>query len=559
MNFAGSGSVQVAQSANKQGWLPVLLQLPATYKLAFSLSLLLLVATLALYYPVVHHPFANLDDSGYVYGNPHVQDGLTWSTVKWAFTSFGPVTPEVPDWHPLTWLSHALDCQLFDVDPAGHHVVNLVWHSLDAVVLFWVLLLATGYLGRSFMVAALFALHPINVESVAWIAERKTLLATFFFLLSLAAYRWYARRPGGLRYGVVAALFALGLMAKPQIITLPFVLLLWDYWPLRRMFAGSTASTEEDAMAAFPPRSLRYLIAEKIPLFMLSAASAWITMREHGFGGQQHVPYSTWIRLGNAIVCYVRYVGKALWPSRLAVLYLHPANTLRLRQIAVAALLLLSVTAMVILGRRFRYLAVGWFWFLGTLVPTIGIVQVGWHAMADRYAYQSFIGLFIMLCWGTADWVRQRHLPKTVLPVISAAVLLVLATITHRQISYWSDDLTLWSHALQVSDGNWVAESMVGSILEKQGNREDAMRHYRAALAIYPMDWRSNFAMALDEQQRGNLMEAIRRYKLAVVNMESPLQQAEAYQNMAVAYRDVGDLTNAMDCRRKAAELSGQR
>ncbi len=558
MNSAGIVSVPATQPPNSEGRLPVLRQFAATYKLALGLSLLLLVVTLGLYYPVVHHPFANLDDRGYVYGNPHVQDGLTWATVKWALTSFGPVNPEVPDWHPLTWLSHALDCQMFDVDPAGHHAVNLVWHSVDAVALFWVLLLATGYLGRSFMVAALFALHPINVESVAWIAERKTLLATFFFLLALAAYRWYARRPGSLRYGVVAVLFALGLMSKPQIITLPFVFLLWDYWPLRRMFAGSTPSTADNAMAAFPPRSFVWLIEEKIPLFVLCAASAWITMWEHRVGGSQQWPYSIWIRLGTGIVAYVRYVGKAFWPSHLAVLYLHPANTLRLRQVAVAALVLLAITALVIAGRRFRYLPVGWFWFLGTLVPTIGIVQVGWHAMADRYAYQSFIGLFILVCWGVGDWVSQRHLPKAVLPAISVAVLLVLATITHRQIGYWSDDLTLWSHVLEVSKGNWVAESMVGSILQKQGDREDAMRHYHAALAIYPMDWRSNLAIAVDEQNRGNLPEAIRRYKLAVVNMESPLQQAEAYQNLAVAYRDFGDLTDAMDCRRKAEQLSGQ-
>ncbi len=558
MNSAGIDSVPVKQFPNKQGRLSVLRQFTATYKPALSLSLLLLVATLGLYYPVVHHPFANLDDRGYVYGNPHVQDGLTWATVKWAFTSYGPVTPEVPDWHPLTWLSHALDCQIFDVDPAGHHAVNVLWHSLDAVALFWMLLLATGYLGRSFMVAALFALHPINVESVAWIAERKTLLATFFFLLALGVYRWYARRPSGLRYGVVAVLFALGLMAKPQIITLPFVLLLWDYWPLRRMFAASTPSTAADATAAFPPRSCFWLIEEKIPLFMLCAASAWMTMREHSFGPQQQSGYSIWIRLDNALVAYVRYVAKALWPSHLAVLYLHPANTLRLRQVAAAALLLLAITALVIVGRRFRYLPVGWFWFLGTLVPTIGLVQIGWHAMADRYAYQSFIGLFILVCWGVGDWVRQRHLPKALLPAISVAVLLVLATIAHRQIGYWSDDLTLWSHVLQVSKGNWVAESMVGSILQKQGDHEDAMRHYRAALAVYPMDWRSNYAIAVDEQNRGNLPEAIRRYKLAVVNMESPLQQSEAYQSMAVAYRDLGDLTKAMDCRRKADQLSGQ-
>ena len=552
MNYADTGPMPVARSANREGRLSAVRKIAATHKPAWGLTLLLLAATLALYLPVVHHTFANLDDIGYVTGNPQVQDGLTWPTIKWALLTFAE-----DNWHPLTWLSHSLDCEMFDLDPAGHHAVNAIWHALDAVVLFWVLLLATGYLGRSFMVAALFALHPINVEAVAWVSERKTLLATFFFLLTLGAYRWYVRHPSYLRYAVVAVLFILGLMSKPQIITLPFVLLLWDYWPLRRMFAGSLPSTEPGWATASPPRNFFWLIEEKIPLFLICAASAWITMRAQRVGLQRW-PYPIGIRMGNAAVAYVRYAGKALWPSHLAVMYLHPGNSLRSWQVAAAALLLLVITALVIAGRRYRYLPVGWFWFLGTLVPTIGVVQVGWQAMADRYAYQSFLGLFILVCWGVADWARQRHLPRAVLPAISVAVLFVLAIATHRQIGYWSDDQTLWSHTLQVTQGNWVAEDMLGGILLTQGNREEGMRHYRTARAIFPMDWRSNFAIAVDEQGRGNLPEAIRLYRQALVNMESPLQKSEAYQNMAVAYRDSGDLTEAMECRRKAEQLSGQ-
>ena len=526
---------------------------------AVALSVLLMAVTFALYLPVLHHPFANLDDIGYVYGNEQVQAGLTWPTVKWAVLTFAQ-----NNWHPLTWLSHALDCQLFDVDPAGHHAVNAIWHSLDAVVLFWVLLLATGYLGRSFMVAALFAFHPINVESVAWISERKTLLSTFFFLLALGAYRWYVAHPGRLRYAAVAILYLLGLMSKPQIITLPFVLLLWDYWPLRRMFAESpapgqdesqTSSQDEGPGVTFPPRSFFWLVKEKLPLLLIAAASAVITMRAQRAGGPQHWPYSVWIRMGNALVAYVRYLGKALWPSHLAVLYLHPANTLRLRQVLVAILLLSLITAVILANRRYRYLPVGWFWFLGTLVPTIGLIQVGWQAMADRYAYQSFIGLFILLCWGLADWVRQQRLPVVLLPATSCVVMLILIADTHRQIGYWSDDLTLWSHTLQVTRNNWVAEDMVGGILLKQGHREEAMRRYRAALAIYPADWRSNFEIAVEEQRLGNFPEAIQRYKLALINMEDASQKSAAYQNMAIAYRDSGDPTAAMECMRQAAKL----
>ncbi len=551
MNSVGIVRMPPTQSTNKEGRLAAIRKIIATHKLALSLSLLLLVATLALYFPVVHHPFANLDDIGYVYGNSHVQGGVTWPTVKWALATFAE-----NNWHPLTWMSHALDCELFDVDPAGHHAVNAVWHSLNAVVLFWVLLLATGYMGRSFMVAALFAFHPINVESVAWVAERKTLLATFFFLLALGAYRWYASRPGRLRYAVVAVLFVLGLMSKPQIITLPFVFLLWDYWPLRRMFASSLPSSPPDPVAAFPPRDFFWLLEEKIPLFIICAASAWITMQAQRVGRAERWPYSIWIRMGNAAVAYVRYVGKALWPSHLAVVYLHPGYTLKFWPAAAAAVVLLAITALVLAGRRYRYLPVGWFWFLGTLVPTIGVVQVGWQAMADRYAYQSFLGLFILICWGVADWVRQRHLPKALLPAVSVAVLLVLAIVTHRQIGYWGDDLTLWSHTLEATSGNWVAEGMVGGILLKRGDREDAMRHFQAAIAIYPMDWRSNYAIAIDEQERGNLREAIQRYKQSLVNMEDPVQKSRAYQNMAVAYRDLGDLTQAMEYHRKAVALS---
>lgn len=520
---------------------------------AAALSVLLMAATFAVYLPVLHHPFANLDDIGYVYGNEQVQAGVTWPTIKWALLTFAQ-----NNWHPLTWMSHALDCQLFDVDPAGHHAVNAIWHSLDAAVLFWVLLLATGCMGRSLMVAALFAFHPINVESVAWIAERKTVLSTFFFLLALGAYRWYVEHPGRLRYAAVAVLYILGLMAKPQIITLPFVLLLWDYWPLRRMFAANPTSMPAEGDVASAPQSFLWLVKEKIPLFIIAACSAVLTMKAQRAGPPQHWPYSIWIRAGNALVAYVRYLGKALWPSHLAVLYLHPANMLRFRQAVAAAVLLSLITALVLAGRRYRYLPVGWFWFLGTLVPTIGLIQVGWQAMADRYAYQSFIGLFILICWGVADWVQQRHLSKLLLPAVNMTVLLALIADTHRQIGYWSDDLTLWSHTLQVTRNNWVAEDMVGGILLKQGRREEAMRYYRNALAIYPGDWRSNYAIAMEEQRLGNLSDAIQHYQLALVSMEDPGQQSMAYENMAIAYRDSGDLAEAMECRRRAAQLRGQ-
>ncbi|MGO9305849.1 MAG: hypothetical protein ACLP3R_19495 [Candidatus Korobacteraceae bacterium] len=547
MNSVALDTKPVAQSQHKPRRPSV------THKQALGLSLVLLAATIALYFPVIHHPFANMDDMGYVYENLHVQDGLTWPTIKWALLTF-----DDNNWHPVTWFSHSLDCQLFGIEPAGHHMMNAVWHSVDAMVLFWVLLLATGYLGRSFMVAALFAVHPINVESVAWMAERKTLLSTFFFLLALGAYRWYARKPGVVRYTVVALLFILGLMSKPQIITLPCVLLLWDYWPLERMDTPWREPAAAGPPSAFPRKSFFWLIKEKIPLLVICAASALITMKAQRVGRPQHWPYSTSIRVGNSIVAYVRYLDKAFWPSHLAIMYLHPGTSLRFWQVAVSALVLLAITALVIVGRRYRYLPVGWFWFLGTLVPTIGLMQVGRQALADRYAYQSFLGLFILICWGAADWARQKQWPKAVLPATGIAILLVLSVITHRQIGYWSDNLTLWSHTAQVTNDNWVAEDMVAGLLLTTGHHDEAMSHYYVASALNPTDSGSNLAIAIYEQQRGNLQEAIQRYKRALVEMDDPLEQAKLYQNLSIAYRDAGEIPESADAFSKMKKLRRQ-
>ncbi len=525
------------------------------YKWAIGLSLFLLAATILLYLPVLHHPFANIDDQGYVYENLHVQEGLTPATIKWALRTF-----DDSNWHPLTWLSHALDCQLFGLDPAGHHEMNVVLHAIDVVLLFWVLLRATGFLWRSFMVAALFAFHPMNVESVAWVAERKTMLSTLFFLLAIGAYRWYARQPSVIRYCVVAGLFVLGLMAKPQIITLPCVLLLWDYWPLRRMFAGTDAATDgPDIPPAIPPKSLWFLVKEKIPLFVICGASALVTMKAQHVGHPKHWPFSVWIRIGNAFVSYVRYMGKAIWPSKLAIMYLHPGNSLKLWQAAASGLLLLIITALVLIGHRYRYLPVGWFWFLGTMVPTIGLIQVGRQAMADRYAYQSYLGLFILVCWGVGDWVRKKHLPAALLPAVSVAVLLAFSAVTYRQIGFWNDNLTLWYHTLDVTKDNWMAHDMAGGILLNTGHREEAIAHYRLAVATNPTDSGSNLAIALYEQQKGNLPEAIARYKKSLIELDDPFEQAKVYQNMAVAYRDSGNSDQSLACLRRAAKLRAQR
>ncbi len=510
-----------------------LLTSPRSQKFVFGF--LLVIATLALYYPVHEHPFANYDDADYVFDNFHVKSGLHWSTVTWAFTTYAAA-----NWHPLTWLSHAADVQFFQLNPAGHHDVNLLFHVVNAVLLFWVLQRATNYVGRSAMVAALFALHPINVESVVWIAERKNLLSMLFFLLTLGAYRWYVFNPRPGRYAVVALLYAMGLMSKPQVITLPCVLLLWDYWPLRRMFAG----TQESPSTAFPARSFSDLVEEKLPLFAIAAGSAFITIRAQAAGGATSW-YPLSIRVGNAIVSYATYVGKAFWPASLAVMYPHPGHSLRLWQVASASLLLLAITGLVMAGRRHRYLPVGWFWFLGTLVPMIGIKQVGAQAMADRYAYLPFVGLFIMICWGISDWAEQRSISMFWLAGPGLAALLALMAVAHRQIGYWHDHITLWTHALQVTSGNWQAENNLGMALLRQGRMEDAIPHFRAAAAIDPSDPVSNMNIGIYEHSHGHVPLAIEQYKKTISLARNPKLKAEAYNNLGYAYKDIGDYADA--------------
>ena len=526
-------------------------------KYTWALGILLVVATVGVYYSVSSHPFVNYDDNVYVTDNAQVKTGLNLDTVQWAFT-----TSEAGNWHPVTWLSHAFDYQLFQAEPAGHHNTNLLLHVLNALLLFWVLREATGFTGRSWMVAALFALHPINVESVAWISERKNLLSMLFFLLALGAYRWYVREPRTSRYAVVATLFALGLMAKPQVITLPFVLLLWDYWPLRRMaIAGDQAADASDdgpvlaenrlERGTLPLRSFSWLVGEKLPLFALCGASAFITMRVQQTAGAMHTVKNSFplsVRLGNAMVGYVRYLGKAFWPSHLALIYPHPGMSLKAWEIFAASILLLGVTALVIKERRRRYLLVGWFWFLGTMVPMIGLVQVGEQAMADRYAYLPFVGLFIMICWGVADWAGQRNVSTAVLAGASVAVLIALSVMAYRQLGYWSDNIILWTHIIEVTPPNYIAQDDLGGAYLNAGQLEEAMKHFQMAAEIYPLDPFSNLNLAIYAQQHGDPQQAIARSKVVLERTPSPRMRSKAYTTMGLAYRDLGDPAKAREC-----------
>jgi hypothetical protein len=486
------------------------------------LCLLLILATLALYDPVTRAPFLNFDDVVYVTDNPQVHAGLTWNTVLWAFH-----TSEAANWHPVTWLSHALDCQIFGLNPAGPHIINVLLHAVNAVLLFLILESATGLAWRSLAVAALFALHPMNVESVAWIAERKNVLSMFFFLLALAAYGWYARRASIGRYLVVTAAFVLGLMTKPQVITFPFALLLLDYWPLCR----------------FERSSFRKLLWEKAPWFALSAASAVITMQVQTNAIHVKLPFS--IHLGNAAISYVKYLGKAFWPVNLAPVYPHPELSISLLAAALSAFVIVAITIVAVIFRQRRPFFVGWFWFLGTLVPMIGLVQVGVQAMADRYAYIPLLGIFVIVCWGAADLIDRWHVPVAVSAIGAGLILLTLGIALHRQVGFWSDNVTLWTHTLAITEGNYIAEDGLATALVAQGRMEEALPHLQRARSLRPDDPMATLNIASYEQIHGDYQAALEGYARVPRFTKIPYLVAMALVNSGYAHWSLKEYDSA--------------
>ena len=522
-------------------------------KRAFVLSLLLMAVTLALYVPITGNTFVNFDDDIYIIANAHVRAGLTWSTVKWSFTTF-----EQGNWGPLSWLSHALDCDLFGLNAAGHHLVSALLHVMSVAILFWLLWRATGSTWRSLMVAALFAVHPVNVESVAWAAERKSVLSMFFFLLALLAYGWYARQPSLRRYGGVFLLFLLALMSKPQVIAFPFLLLLWDYWPLGRMAVEPAPGGAPERPGA-PRFSFSVLVLEKMPLILLSVTSAVVTVmaQRAGHALRTSSDYSLLNRIETAVISYVQYVGMAGWPSKLAAFYPHPTKLLPVWEVVVAVLALVSSTAIVVWQWRKRpYLAVGWLWFLGSMFPMIGLVQVGGHAMADRFAYIPFLGLFVMAVWTVADWAGRRQIPVAWVAVPATAVLIALGATTHRQIGFWRDTPTLWRRALAVTEDNFVAHTNLATFLDQQGQVEEAAVHLRAALAIWPGDLPAELSLGAYEQRHGNLPSAIERYRMVALHTDNLDLRVPAYSNLGAAYRQLGNYADAKQCYEAALKLS---
>jgi tetratricopeptide (TPR) repeat protein len=514
---------------------------------------LLAVGTLALYSRAEHAGFLRYDDDRYVVENPSVRAGIHWSTVTWAFTTF-----EQANWHPLTWLSHALDCQLFGMNAAGHHSVNLFFHTASVILLFLLLQWLTGYTGRSLAVALLFAVHPVNVESVAWIAERKNVLCMFFFLLTLLAWVRYVRGPSLVRYMAVLLGFAMVLMSKPMAITLPFVLLLLDYWPVGRLetrFNGK--NSEIGASVIGEKRSIHWLIIEKLPLFAMSAASAVVTMKAQRAGGAVTIKYPLPAHLQNAVVSYALYIGKAIWPARLAALYPYPTQGWPFRVVVLSALFLIIVTVLMLRYREHRYLLWGWFWFLGTMVPMIGLVQVGNQAMADRYAYLPFIGLFVIFVWGIAELANRFSIQKYV--AAGAIVIGILfSTVTYRQLSYWHDDFSLWSHTLAVTHRNFVAEDNFGNALVKAGRYDEGIAHFRNAAEIEPGDPVSEVNLGIYAQQHGDLQQAAARYQYALQLASDPQVRAAAYANLGGVYFTLHKNQEAQDNFESALRLGSR-
>jgi protein O-mannosyl-transferase len=426
---------------------------------------------------------------------------------------------------------------------------------------------ATGRAGPSLFVAALFAAHPINVESVAWIAERKNVLCTFFFLLTLIAYGWYAQKPHWKRYLAIFLLFVAGLASKPMVITLPFVLLLWDYWPLgrmRRMEKQSEGAKEElykergeDRDIDYPSRFWLVLVLEKIPLFALSAASAFITMQVQQSGGAMRsiVQYPFGVRIENAVCAYAMYLWKTIWPAKLAALYPHPGGSLPAWQILASAGVLIAITILVFRLRVRKYLFVGWLWFLGTLVPVIGLVQVGEAAMADRYAYIPLIGIFIMIAFGANDLVAAKKVNVAVVLVPACVILLALALITHRQIGYWGNSLDLWTHALAVTKNNFVAEDNLGGALLREGKPDAAFPHFEAAAQIDPRDPMSHNNLGVYFQTHGRLSDAIEQYQSVIALTSDAGLLAQTYANLGAAQRTLGEDAASRDSFNEALGL----
>ncbi|MGC8863867.1 MAG: tetratricopeptide repeat protein [Armatimonadota bacterium] len=492
----------------------------------YAFVLVLTLITVIAFRPVFDAGFVAYDDDYYVTRNFHVQAGPTAPSLAWAFTTFA-----AGNWHPLTWISHMLDCQLYGLNPLGHHLTSLLLHIANVLLLFAALTKLTGALWQSALVAALFAVHPLHVESVAWIAERKDVLSTLFWMLTMLAYNSYVRLGGLSWYLLVVFLFALGLLSKPMLVTLPVVLLILDYWPLGRLQAAG------------------YRLKEKLPLLVLSAGSCLVTYiaQKTGPGPEitrlGEVPLA--VRLDNAVVSLIGYLVKMVWPAKLAVIYPHPLRSIPIWQVIGSALAFVLISAAAIRVRKTRpYVFTGWLWYVVTLIPVIGLVQVGEQGMADRYTYIPLTGIFIVIVWGLSDLVSERLPRYRIAPIgITVGLIVILIACTHAQARYWRDSKTLFTRALQVTKNNYVAHLNLGIALEESGDYDGARRQYNQALRIQP-DWpEALYNYAVLTQKLGNTRAAIALYRRTV---RARPTHALAHYNLGCLYDDQGKTAEAI-------------
>ena len=507
---------------------------PVDRRRILLLTVVLVAAVFAVYGQVVRHDFVDFDDLDYIVANPHVNTGLSLANLGWAFTS-----AHSNNWHPLTWISHMVDVTLFGLHPAGHHLMNVFFHALNGVLLLWLLHRFSGALWPSAFVAAFFVLHPLRVESVAWAAERKDVLSALFWMATLWLYVRYTEQPGWRRYALALGTFALGLLSKQMLVTLPFVLLLFDYWPLGRLFPatktspapvvstgrsdregppgsrgkGRRPSQARSVNASSPPVSLSpgRLVLEKVPFFVLSVLASvtvfWVQRRSGVLYGLDPFPLSA--RIGNALTSYTAYLEKMAWPVNLSVFYPHPLSGLGWGETLWAFAVLAAVTALCWRFRDRRYLTVGWCWYLGTLVPVIGLVQVGVQSMADRYTYLPLIGPAVMIAWGARDLLTSRPYGKAILAAGAGLILILCACRTADQVGVWKNPETLYTSAAAAVPDNWWAYNNLGAVLASSGRMDEASRWFARSLALMPDYPGANKNMAAILYREGRYEEAL--------------------------------------------------
>ena len=510
------------------------------------ICVLLALVTLVLYWPATGFQFVNDDDNDYYVKNSHVQAGLSWAGITWSFT-----TGTAANWHPLTWLSLMLDITLFGHSPEGPHLTNILIHAVNGALLFLVLRRLTGAHWRSAFVAGLFALHPLNVESVAWVSERKNVLSTFLWMLTLLGYVRYveeskARSHGDKKYyGLSLLLFACGLMSKPMLVTLPFVLLLLDGWPLGRW--------RMDLFQDWRKRLPR-LAVEKMPFFLLSVLSCIVTflVQQHGNAVQTTGHYPIGGRIENAFVSYCRYLGKVIWPVNLTVFYQHPGHWPLILAVPAAALVLLICLLVVWQGRRFPFLVLGWFWFFGTLIPVIGLVQVGPQAMADRYAYVPLIGVFILISWGAAGIFARWQIPKAVIATVAVIFVSTCALVARTQLAYWQNDETLFQRAVTITPTYTTGHLTLARYLELHGRVEEAMEQYRTAIQLAPNNLPAHVNLGAMLVKSGRIAEAADEFQEAVrIDPQSP----ETHFNLGCILFRLGRRDEAIEQLQEALRL----